>query len=276
MSKVLRLIWERVVRRLTVCAILWAGFRYWLDLGNLQSVAFAVLFESCHFGFEELNKKTEKAEDFIPYRVSVGIHNPHGLLFKYKFAKTEEDWKNIVEQIKDTSIFRRGLNFTVLSLSKEGLPHLIWWDDYKTFLAGIPSFEDTIQGLELPEDDPVTLDGKWSPRLYFGIHHGFRHGKGHGYNLALCVRDYWWDKNKTENIETEKEYLTGSVYLVFGTLPMGELGLDYDALHQDRKTELEKFGWTIKDTHDPEFSSWNTIEVQNEYFSVSQRFCETD
>jgi hypothetical protein len=134
----------------------------------------------------------------------------------------------------------------------------------------MPSFEDPIQRLEFPSE--FSLDRKWSPRLYFG----FRHGKGRGYNLALCVRDHWWEKNKTENIETEKEYHTGSIYMIFGALPYGELGLDYEARHQDRKTELEKLGWTIKDTQDPEFSGWNTIEVQNEYFSVSQRFLETD
>jgi len=178
-----------------------------------------------------------------------------------------EDWKQICERIDDTSILRRGFNFTVLSLNKDGLPHLTWLDDYKIFRAGMPSFEDVIQGLEFPDEF-----GKWSPRLYFG----FRHGKGRGYKLALNVRENWWEKNKTENIETEKEYHTGSVYMVFGALPQAELGLDYEVWHQDRKTELEKLGWTIKDTHDSEFRSWDTIEVQNDYFSVSQRFLETD
>jgi len=100
--------------------------------------------------------------------------------------------------------------------------------------------------------------------------------EGRGCNLALCLRENWWEKNKTENIETEKEYHTGSVYLIFGTLPYGELGLDYEARHQDRETELDKLGWSIKDVHDTEFRTWDTIEVQSEYFSVSQRFCETD
>jgi hypothetical protein len=116
---------------------------------------------------------------------------------------------------------------------------------------------------------------QWSPRLYFG----FRHGKGHGYNLAVCVRDWWWEKNKTpeiEGIETQNDHRTGSVYLAFGTLPYGEIGVDYDARRQDRKTELTKLGWTIKDYNEPEMPNWNTIEVQNEYFSVSQQFCETD
>jgi len=63
---------------------------------------------------------------------------------------------------------------------------------------------------------------------------------------------------------------------VLGTLPYGELGLDYEARHEDRKTELEKLGWTIKDVRDDEIRGWDRIEVQNEYFSVSQRFCETD
>lgn len=271
MSKVPRFIWENWVKPLTLYAVLWAGFRYWLEFGNTQSIVFAFLFGSCYFGFKELSKKTEKAEDFIPYRVSISLHNSRDLLFKYNFVKTEEDWKQVCENTKDTSIFRRGLNFTVLSLSKEGLPHLIWWDDYKIFLAGIPSFEDAIQGLEFSSE--FSLDRKWSPRLYFG----FRHGRGRGYNLALSVRENWWEKNKTtEKIETEREYHTGSIYLIFGTLPYGEIGFDYEARHQDRKTELEKLGWTIKDYHDPEFSNWDTIEVQNEYFSVSQTFCEMD
>jgi len=38
---------------------------------------------------------------------------------------------------------------------------------------------------------------------------------------------------------------------------------------------LVKSGWTIKDRHDPEFRNWDTIEVQNEHFSVSQQFLET-
>jgi hypothetical protein len=61
-----------------------------------------------------------------------------------------------------------------------------------------------------------------------------------------------------------------------GTLPYGEIGLDYEARRQDRKSELKNLGWTIKDHHDAEMPSWDTIEVQNEYFSVSQQFCETD
>jgi hypothetical protein len=191
-----RLILENWVKPLALYAMLWAGFRYWLDFRNTQSIVFAFLFGSCYFDFRELSKKTEKAEDFVPYRVSIGIHNPRALLFKYKFATTEEDWKQISEQTTDISIFRRGLNFTVLSLSKEGLPHLIWWDDYKIFLAGIPSFEDAIQGLELPSE--FSLNRKWFPRRYFG----FRHGKGRGYKLALCVRKNWWDENKTESVET--------------------------------------------------------------------------
>jgi len=266
-SKILKLVWDNWVKPLAIYAILWAGFRYWLNFGSTQSIVFAFLFGSCYFGFKELNKKTERAEDFVPYHVSIRIHNPRDFLFKYGFAATEEDWKQICERIDDTSILRRGFNFTVLSLNKDGLPHLTWLDDYKIFRAGMPSFEDVIQGLEFPDEF-----GKWSPRLYFG----FRHGKGRGYKLALNVRENWWEKNKTENIETEKEYHTGSIYMVFGALPQAELGLDYEVWHQDRKTELEKLGWTIKDTHDSEFRSWDTIEVQNDYFSVSQRFLETD
>src|SRR6266403_819265 len=271
MSRVPGLIWENGLKPLVLYAALWAGFRYWLDFDNKQSIVFAFLFGSCYFGFKELRKKTERAEDFIPYRVSFTIHNAHDLLFKYNFLKTEEEWKQLCETSKDTSVLRRGLNFTVLSLSKDGLPHLIWLDDHKVFRAGMPSFEEPLDGLELPNEPPMRRN--WSPRLYFG----FRHGKGHGYAVALCVRDKWWEKTKTpeiEKTEIDNEYDTGSVYLIIATLPYGEIGLDYAARRQDRKTELTKLGWTIKDTSEPEIS-WEIIEVQNEYFSVSQQYCET-
>jgi hypothetical protein len=93
---------------------------------------------------------------------------------------------------------------------------------------------------------------------------------------ALDVREEWWEQNKTEGIETDNDRLTGSVYLIFGVLPIEELGLIYEARHLDRKTELEKLGWAIKDRHDSEIRAFDTIEVQNEYFSVSQQFLETD
>jgi hypothetical protein len=119
------------------------------------------------------------------------------------------------------------------------------------------------------------MRGKWSPSLYFG----FRHGKGHGYTIALRVGKEWWEKTKTSEIEKTEigdEYHTGSVYLILGTLPYGEIGTDYEARRQDRKTELTKLGWTIKDYHEPEVPAWDRFEVQNEYFSVSQQYCETD
>jgi hypothetical protein len=276
-SKIPEVLWVRWVKPLALYGILWAGFHLWLNFDNTQSMVFAFLFGSCYFAFREINRKTEKAEDVIPYQVSVNIHDPRSLLFKLKFIKTEEDWKQVCERTKDTSILRRGLNFTVLSLSKEGLPHLIWWDDHKMFFAGLPSFEEAMQGLELPNEDPISKemgDKGWSPSLYFG----FRHGKGHGYNVALCVNSSWWEKNKTSGeleIDEDEDYLTGSTYLIVGTLPYGEIGLDYEARNQERKAELEKLGWTIKDYQDPEISEFSRIEVQNKYASVTQRWCET-
>jgi hypothetical protein len=273
MSRIPGLIWENWIKPLVLYAALWAGFRYWLDFGNKQSIVFAFLFGACYFGIKELNKKTEKAEDFIPYRVSITLRNARGLLFKYNLLKTEEEWKQLCESIKDTSVLRRGFNFTVLSLSKEGLPHLTWLDDYKAFRAGMPSFEVPLEGLELLSEPP--LISKWSPNLYFG----FLHGKDHGYTIALCVRDEWWEKNKTPETEKtaiENEYPRGSVYLTVGTLPYGEIGMDYTARRQDRKAELTKLGWTIKDFHEPEVPAWDRFEVQNEYLSISQQDCETD
>jgi len=272
MNKVLGVIWENWIKPLALYAALWAGFHYWLDFDNKQSVVFALFFGWCYFGFSKLNKKTEKAEDFIPYRVSITIHNAQDLLLKYKLLKTEEEWTQL--SLKETSVLQRGFNFTVLSLSKDGLPHLTWLDDYKVFRAGMPSFEIPLEGLELL-NEPPGRSSKWSPLLYFG----YLHGKGHGYTIALCVRDKWWEKNKTsetEKTEIDNEYHTGSVYLTLGTLPYGEIGLDYEARRQDRKTELTKFGWTIKDYHEPQVPAWDRFEVQNEYFSVSQQDCETD
>jgi hypothetical protein len=137
----------------------------------------------------------------------------------------------------------------------------------------MPSFEETLEGLELA--DEVLPHMKFPPSLYFG----YRHGKPHGYKLALNVRKGWWERNKTsetDKTEVKEDYGTGSVYLILGTLPYGELGLDYEKRRQDRTFELNKLGWTIKDQHDLEMPSLDTIEVQNEYFSVSQQFCETD
>jgi hypothetical protein len=266
----------QLMKLLALCAILWAGFRYLWSLNNKESIFFALLCGSVCIAFLELYRRTEKAEDFVPYRVSISIEEPHDLLFNYNLLKSEEDWKRLCEKAKDTSIFNRGLNFTVLSLSKDGLPHLIWWDDHKIFLAGMPSFEEEIQGLEFPCEDRIRRgfeNGVWSPSLYFG----FRHGKGRGYNLALRVRSDWWEKNKAQNkVETDGDYLTGSVYLLLGALPYGEIGLDYEARGQARKVELEKSGWTLNDYQDPEISEFSRIEVRNEYFSVSQHFCETD
>lgn len=272
-SRVPGLIWNNWIKPIALYASLWAVFHYWLDFGNKQSIVFALLFGSCYFGFKELSKKTEKAEDFIPYTVSITFHNAYDALLKYGLLKTEEEWNQLCEKLKDSSLLRRGFNFTVVSLGKEGLPHLIWWDDHKIFRAGSLSFEETLDGLELPNE--TLRRTKWSPRLYFG----YLHGRGRGYTLALCVREEWWKKNKTpeiEKAETDIDHLTGSVYLVLGTLPYGEIGLDYEARRQDRKTELTKLGWTINDYHEPEVPAWDRFEVQNEYFSVSQQFCEMD
>jgi len=269
-----KLIWENWIVPIAFYAILWAGFRYWLEFTNPQSIVLAILFGSCYYGFKELRKKTEKADDFIPYRVSINIHNQRDLLLKFNLVKTDEDWNQLVE-IDENSFLRRGLNFTVLSLTKEGLPHLIWWEDHKIFQAGIPSFEEAIQEVKLPYESALGRGG-WSPRLYFG----YRHGKAKGYTLALCLWKRWWEKNKPTEIsqlETDEEHDTGSIYLVLGTLPYGEIGNDYEARGQDRKTELEKLGWTIKDYDEPGAPrAWAKLEVQNEYFAVSQQDCETD
>ncbi len=166
--------------------------------------------------------------------MSITIHNAHDLLLKYKLLKTEEEWTQLCESVKDTSVLQRGFNFTVLSLSKDGLPHLTWLDDYKMFRAGMPSFEVPLEGLELA-NEPPGRSSKWSPLLYFGYLHGKGKGRGHGYTIALCVRDKWWEKNKTpetEKTEIDKEYRTGSVYLTVGTLPYGEIGIDYEARRQ--------------------------------------------
>lgn len=151
------------------------------------------------------------------------------------------------------------------------MPHLIWWDDHKIFQAGGLSFEVLLQGIEFPSRSGYPR--AWTPRLYFGFRHGIGSG---GYNLAVSVPDNWWGEKNTEKVAIDKDYSAGSVYITVGVLPYGEIGLDYEARRQDRKAELEKLGWTIKDFHEADAPGLDSIEVQNEYFSVVQQFLETD
>jgi hypothetical protein len=257
-------------KNILVWGALAAGFYYWLSFTAAQSVVLGILFGSIFLELLGLGKKANKSADFIPYRVSIRIHNHRDFLFKSGLVQTEEAWEGLWKTVDDTSILRRGLNFTVLSLSKEGLPHLVWWDDHKTFLAGFPSFEDDIQGVELLSSH--RLNGKFAPRLYFGYRHGTLSG---GYNLAVCVVEDWWDKNKTEKLQGYKDH-SGSVYISLCALPYGELGLDYEARRQDRKKELEKLGWTIKDFHESDAPGLDSIRVENDCFSVEQQFLEPD
>jgi hypothetical protein len=273
MNKVLRILLENWLKTLVVYGILWAGFRYWLEFDNKQSIVFAIFFGGFYFGLKEVRTKGVVAEDFIPYTVNISVTNWHDLLLKFKFVQNEEEWKKLCESVKETSVLRRGLNFTVLSLSKEGLPHLIWLDDHKIFRAGILSFEEELEGIAIAHERPM-ITSHWSPRLYFGFHHA----KGRGYTLALCVRDTWWEKNKTTataKIETDIDHMTGSTYLVLATLPYGEIGLDYEKRGQERDKELTACGWRVEDKHDSEMN-WHMTKTENEYFSVSQRDCEMD
>ncbi|HEV3483006.1 MAG TPA: hypothetical protein VGR97_11850 [Candidatus Acidoferrales bacterium] len=257
-------------KNILVWGALAAGFYYWFAFTAAQSVVLGILFGCIFWELLGLGKKADTNADFIPYRVSIRIHNHRDFLFKSGLVQSEEAWERVWKTVDDTSILRRGLNFTVLSLNKEGLPHLVWWDDHKTFLAGLPSFEDDIQGLELLSSH--RLNGKFTPRLYFGYLHGTLSG---GYNLAVCVVEDWWDKNKTEKLQGYKDH-SGSVYITLGALPYGELGLDYEARRQDREKELEKLGWTIKDFHEWDAPGLNSIRVENDYFSVEQQSLETD
>ncbi len=273
MRKVLKVMWTNWVKPLIIYGLLWAGLHYWLDFNQKQSVVFAIIVGGGYFWLKELSQTTEKTDDFVPYTVSVRVKNWRDLLFKYKFVKTDEEWKQLCEKVKDTSVFRRGFNFTVLSQTHDGLPHLLWWDDHKIFQAGIPSFEEAIAEIQFRSEPPLSWE--WSPHLYFGYRHA---GKQKGYTVALCVREEWWEKNKTTetaNTEIYKEYHTGSVYLLLATLPYGEIGLDYEKRGQDRKKELTERGWTIKDYHEPEMSHWDSMEVENQFLSVSQQDCET-
>jgi len=271
MRKAVWLIWRNWIKPLFIYGIFFVVFRHWLDFDDKQSVVFAFLFGSGYLGFKELGKKAEKEDDFVPYRVCVNITKPRDFLAKYGLIKSDEDWKALCEKSHEPglSVLGKGLNFTVLSLGREGGPHLIWWDDCQVFLAGLPSFEEEIKELELPHQfgsGSVT----WSPRLYFG----FEHGKGRGYTLALRLNSDWWKKYKTlDTVEIDEDYLTGAAYLVLAKLPYGELGLDYEARGQKRETELARSGWTIKDICEPE-TNWSMIEVQKDELSVSQRFCE--
>ena len=259
-------------KTILVCAALAAALCYWFAFTVAQGIVLGVLFGSIFLDLWALGKKTETTADFIPYRVEHSDSQSPRLFVQMQVGANRRGVGRFsAKTVDDTSILRRGMNFTVLSLSKDGLPHLVWWDDYKTFLAGLPSFEDDIQGVELLSSH--RLNGKFLPRLISGYRHGTRSG---GYNLALCVVEDWWDKNKTDELETERDHITGSVYITLGALPYGELGLDYEARRQDRKKELEKLGWSIKDFHEWDAPGLDSIEVQNEYFSVEQRFLATD
>jgi DMSO/TMAO reductase YedYZ heme-binding membrane subunit len=44
MRKVLGVIWENWIKPLVVLAAIWAGFHYWFDFNNKQSIVFAVFF----------------------------------------------------------------------------------------------------------------------------------------------------------------------------------------------------------------------------------------
>jgi len=270
-TKNIVLILKSLAKNILIWAAFGAGFYYLLSFTTAQSIVLGVLFGSIFLELWVVGKKSDTSADFIPYQVSIRINKPRDLLIKCRLVETEEDWEQLCKRVDDKSVLRRGLNFTVLSLSKDRLPHLIWWDDHKTFHAGGLSFEELIQGVELP--NRLGHPRVWTPCLYFGFRHGIGSG---GYNLAVSVPDSWWDAKNTEKLATEKDYSTGSVYITVGVLPYGEIGLDYEARRQNRKTELEKLGWTIRDFHEYDAPGLDSIEVQNEYFSVEQRFLEAD
>jgi hypothetical protein len=270
MNRVVKAVWTSWVKPLIIYGLLWAGFHYWLDFNQKQSIVFSLIVGGGYFWLKELSKA---AGEFIPYTVSVKVKNWYDLLFKYKFVKSEEEWKLLCEKAKDSGVFRRGFNFTVLSMGRNGLPHLLWWDDHKMFLAGIPSFEEPIGEIQFRVEPPMSWE--WSPRLYFGYLHG---GKQKGYTLALCVREEWWEKNKTPETaaaEISKEPHTASVYLILATLPYGEIGLDYERRGEERKKELTERGWIVRDFHEPEVPNLDSIAVENQFCSVSHQFRET-
>lgn len=270
MSKVAEVLWKSWVKPLVLFAVIWAAFHYWLDFSNKQSIVFAFLFGSIYQSLTELGAKTTKTKDFEPYRVRVGVHNWHDLLFKYKLVKSEEEWKQLVDRVKNTSPFRRGFSFTVLSKDGDNLPHLLYWNDQKIFLSGLPSFEEPIEELKIKDISGIRWE--WSPKLFFG----YRPGNQRGYTMGLSVWEEWWDSVKTPDIantEMYKEHHTGSVYLILATLPYGEFEMDYKERGQDRAKELSDRGWTINDQNEPEMG-WHSIEAKHTYFSVSQHDCQ--
>ncbi|MFY9528396.1 MAG: hypothetical protein WBC04_03280 [Candidatus Acidiferrales bacterium] len=108
MRKIFRVVWSNWVKPLIVYALLWASFR-WLDFDNKQSIAFTVLFGTGYFWLKELDKRTEKTDEFTPYRVTVQAKNYwYDLVFKYRFVKDEEERKRLCEKVEDNSILRRG------------------------------------------------------------------------------------------------------------------------------------------------------------------------
>lgn len=93
-----------------------AGFYYWFSFTAAQSIVLGVLFGSIFLGLWAVGAKADTSADFIPYRVSIKIHNPRDFLSKCKLVETEEDWEQLCKRVDDTSVLRRGLNFTILSV----------------------------------------------------------------------------------------------------------------------------------------------------------------
>jgi|GEM_PF-4017783 len=259
--------------------VLCVVFRYWLEFSDKQSVVLAGLVWTGYISLKYLNDKAEK-EDFEPYNVSIKVKSKRAmleLLVKHKLINNDSrEIEKVFHNLIDDGFLNRGLNFTVLSESKYGQPHVIWWHDKKIFITGNLSFEVNINEFKLPWDDSEgsVLKGEtWSPSIYFGYKHAAT--KQDGYTLALRVNKSWWDVQKTENVVTTKDNSgygdSGFSYLHLATLPFSEIGMNYEEHNQNREKELSERGWIAMDDLEGyyDFYQW---KVENEYFSITVTF----
>jgi hypothetical protein len=266
-------VWS-LVKLLIGFVLVWYCFQYFLGFNERQSIVFALLVVGGFNGLRSLAVSANRAREFTPYTVSIRVQNARDLLFDYKFLRTDEEWKNLCEKATDASVLRRGINFTVLTVDSYGLPKLIFWDDHKRFISGIPQFPEPIREIQFKREDGLS-SCDWSPRLYFG----HKTGKGKGYSLGLIVPEGWWKKvadGALANSDILTEHHVSDTYLFLATIPYGEIGLNYKQRKQDRKKELSDRGWTLEDFHEPGLRRLDEFRIEQKYFSVSQRFCETD
>ena len=258
----------------------WYALRHWFEFTDFQSLALALIVVltwaaiiSLMAGLTTASKlikmQMTPTTDFSPYQVFVHVNNWQDLLLDYKLLNSEEEITQFWKQREDekSKFVREGFRFTVASLDNDGLPKLIYWDNYKCF-TGKMKFEESF-GIELPFK---SRSGRWSPRIYFG--QIFVEGNRAGYGLGLILKEDWWKASGLKSkLPVEENAFTGTVYVLLAVLPFWEIGVRYEAAQRDRKTELEKEGWQIMDVRDAGLDD-SSFSVEEKYFGVEQTFLD--